>query len=317
MKPGVIIFQLNRRLIVTAIVLIGFSKQVSAQTYEVLSLKSFPIYKTQELKKSQRLKILQPGQRALISPKKYGEWRKLLITSEDGSLVKGWAHIRHLRGRTQLRKIQSPEPGSILDGIESQLQQEPPEPEKKYSQSVALGGSFHTSYLSWGKRSFTLSDDTEWSVSEVTSTTFWPSLFLDLTMGSRSAMRLYLGYRTAKFEGESTTDFPIGTKQTSFIHTFLAMGLVYKWYRPNRLTWWGLGAEFAQGQELKIAYDNTEIPLGDEDLPLFILLFLSGGYDFRITETLYLLPELRIGTVYNQDPKIYFAEGLISLGWRL
>ena len=297
------------------------SPEASANSWELEAIKRFPVYKTPKAGKANRLKMLEPGEKVLISPQKYGRWRKLLITDSDGKATKAWAHVKHMKGRARIKKLQEEEATALVGELESELNQVAEQAEaerasRPWQKSVGFGLSLHVSHLRWGKRTFNLSDETEWTVSEVTSTTYWPSLFVDLPVWSRSNVRFYAGYRTAEFEGESTTAF-IGTKQTSFIQTFLSLGLVYKEYFRDRKMWWGIGAEGAQGQELIIAYDNTEIPVSDDDLPLFIIFYGSFGYDLKLTDSLYLLGEARLGTVYNQDPRIYFVEGVLSLGWAL
>lgn len=288
-----------------------------AASWELEVLKGFPVYISPKMQKSNRLKMLKAGEKTLISPKKYGRWRKLLMTDSHGQITRAWAHVRHLKGRAKISRLE----GGSTSGLVKELQQIDQEAQRKrntrpWQKSVGLGVSLHASHLQWGKRSFNLSDETEWTVSEVTSTTYWPSLFVDLPIWSRSNVRFYVGYRTAEFEGESTTAF-IGTKQTSFLQTFLSLGLVYKNYFKKRKAWWGGGAEGAQGQELIIAYDNTEIPVSNDDLPLFIIFYAAAGYDLKLTNNLFLLGEARLGMVYNQDPRIYFVEGVLSLGWAL
>lgn len=306
--------------ILLVILLLCFaSRHSQAQSFQLQAIKTVPVYKSPKGSKENRFLILKPGEKALISPQKYGAWRKLLITHPGQPAQKGWVHIKHIKSRAKIKKVEEEEEDDFMDHLDEEItaQEEQEEIKNRHWQHrPGLGVSLHGSYLTWGKRSFTLSDETEWTVSEVTSTTYWPSIFIELPIWSRTSFRFYTGYRTAEFEGESSTAF-IGTKQTSFLQTFLSLGLVYKGYFENKKTWWGFGAEGAQGQKLIIAYDNTEIPASKDDLPLFIILFATGGMDFKLTHKLFLLPEFRLGTVYNQDPKIYFIEGVLSLGWSL
>ncbi len=313
---------LRKAMVLLCLMALGLPASLHAASWELEAIKGFPVYLVPKTQKNHRLKMLVPGERVLISPKKYGRWRKLLVTDSEGRAVKVWAHVEHMKGRARIRKLQKEETSKLVKELESELSQvqskriQKEQSHNLWYNSVGLGLSLHVSHLQWGKRTFQLSDETLWTVSEVTSTTYWPSLFVDLPAWSRSKVRFYIGYRTAEFEGESTADF-IGTKQTSFSQTFLSLGLAYKDYFKKRKYWWGFGAEGAQGQKLTIAYDNTEIPVSNDDLPLFIIFYVAAGYDMRLTNHLFALGEIRLGTVYNQDPRIYFIEGALSLGWAL
>lgn len=291
-----------------------------ASSFELHIQKPFPVYKTQNLKKSNRLKMLQPGDRVLISPQEYGHWKKLLLVSEGDPLT-GWAFIKHLEGRAKIEKVKTPEE-VLINALENEILPMENQEEAElmtsgvspYSQGFGIGLSAHISYMVWGSRTFTLSDQTDWTVSEVNSTTYWPSAFIDLNLSQHRGVRAYFGYRTTDFKGQSKADL-LTTAQTSFQQEFLSLGIIYKIYGGIPNFWWGPGFEGAQGQEVTITYNNEVIPTTKEDLAIFLSGFLSAGYEYSITSQIYALPELRLGSTFNQDPHIILVEGVLSISY--
>ncbi|MCB0408471.1 MAG: hypothetical protein KDD34_09720 [Bdellovibrionales bacterium] len=277
---------------------------------QIIIRKPIPIYKVQNLKKGNRLTLVQPGTKLLLSPQNYGNWGKVLFLTGELKGKKGWAYLRHFKGRVEMNALDEDDLSDLPDiSLSESLGQ-------LYSQSTGIGFDIRSSYLQWGKRTFSLSDDSEWTVSDVTSTTYWLSLFVDLKMGFRKALRIYGGYRSTDFQGEATTDF-LGTKAISFNQKFLELGALYKMYQPSMKFWYGIGLATSQGQEFSITYNGDTIPTTESDLSFYMLLYGSLGYDFSLSQDYYLLTSMNLGSIINQDPKIYFAELLLGLGYRL
>lgn len=293
--------------------------EAESPKFEVLVERPFPVYNTRKLERSYRIRLLQPGEKILISSQKYGPWKKLIMASDIESSIERWIYTPHMKGRSKIQQLDDSKDLVIDELLEDEVvtvQNNELPTSSFYSQGIAMGLSAHATYMKWGNRSFQLSDQTEWTVEEVTSTTYWPSLFLDLNLNEGQSLRVYGGFRTTDFKGQSSTNF-IGKKQTSFLQKYFALGLIYKFHGLFPSFWWGLGGEFAQGQELIITYDNESIPAGKEDLAMFLSLFLDVGYELKLTDHFYLLPELRAGGVLNQDPNIILFEGIVSLGYLL
>jgi hypothetical protein len=291
----------------------------SSSPLEIEIKKSIAVYKTQNEESQNQLIHLKPGDVAFLSMQKTGFWRKILIPAKGAAKI-GWVPVSVLRENVTLKKRAGSEPVELdlpsLRAGEGDAIDSSGLNKRHYHQSTAFGLTTHVSHLKWSTRTITLSDETNWTVSETTSTTFWPSVFMDISFGKKSMVRVFGGRRTAHFEGSSNRDF-IGTKQTGFELDFLTLGLIYKSYfkSSNRL-WWGIEGEWSLGQNLKIVYDNEEIEVSDDDLPIFISLAIVGGYDIPLTNSIYFLPDLRIGSVFNQDPRIYLAEIGLAIALR-
>lgn len=293
------------------------SPSAPAAPLEVTAKEPVVIYKSQEAHPDNQLLTLQPGQSGFLSLQKTPGWRKILVVEGRAKQI-GWVPVSDLKGKVKLTQHSSSR--DIEEKLPplrpAQSFQKAPSKSQVYAKNTGIGLQYQASHLRWGKRTFTLSDETNWTVSDSTSTTFWPTVFLDLSFPSSKAMvRVFAGQRTAEFSGTSTTDF-IGTKDTSFELEFLTFGAFYKRYRGAQF-WWGVGADWNQGQDLKIIYDRDTIETSEEDYPIFMNGLIGTGYDWPITKKVYLLPEAKAGLIFNQNPRIWNFEIGVGLAFSL
>lgn len=270
-----------------------------------------PVYSKPDTR-SKVLMQLEFGDRVPISPRSYGSWKKVLITVNSKRRV-GW-----VLNKDVLASADVLDRAAYLNFERKQLKQLAKEiRQTSYHQGTGVGIGYLGSFLFWGERSFELSDGLSGDVSAMTSTTFFPQLFIDFGAGKTWGLRGYVALRSTHFEGEATSDF-IGSKKTEFEQAFFSLGLEFKFYKSSMSSfWWGIGAEVAQGQSIGVLYDGDQLQTSDEDLPFFFIFNGSVGYDFRIWKSLYMIPQIRIGTVANQDPMIYLIDGVLSLAYQL
>lgn len=247
---------------------------------------------------------LEPGETVVVSPRIYDGFRKVLVN------IRG----RRRSGYIPTRKIRR----SIIRERGAQAQSQWGE---AYNDEIAVGVATVYSYLRQGESGFQESDGlTNWLFSELTSTTLFFSLFVDLPFDDTLGFRVYLAQRTTEFSGTARqesvsptpTQGPIKREQT-----LLALGAVAKIY-PQFASrwWWGGGMELAKGTSVNLSLNGIDIETTEQDLPFFLSFFGSVGGEFPVFKSVYLTPDIRVGSIATTKPFSVLAEGFMGVAYR-
>lgn len=261
-----------------------------------------PVYDKPEAG-SREVSRLTRGDRLVISPKIYGAYRKVLVTY-GGKRQGGFIKI------SQIRR------SYIKDRDEEELAKQ-----RIYNRDYGLGLSLIASHMRQDGRKFTTGAADTYDISPLTSTTFFFSIFSDVPWSNTMMLRPYLSFRSTKFKGEAElvgSINPLRPAQVTLEQSFLGIGVLAKMYDGPRDTfWWGGGIEVGSGDKSNLIIDDG-IPLKVEgEKPLYVLLYGSIGWDVPAPGAFWLVPDLRLGIVPNNDPIILYLEAFVSVAYSL
>ena len=244
---------------------------------------------------------LSKGDVVVVSPKHYGQFRKVLVTYR-GKKRGGYVHKHDIYESQIIKRSQ-------LAKSNTQL---------AYSQYQGIGVSVAHSILRQGERSIETDASEVYQISTFESQSNFFSLFFDLPVGESSALRSYLSLRNTAFTGDAELeDVSAQSGAVVLNQTFIALGVFLKFYsRKTSWYWWGLGSELAKGTEVDLSVNGgTKLETTDEDLPFFVMASGGLGWDIPVYSSLYFTPEIRFGAVINNDPMILAAEAYLSFAY--
>lgn len=277
-------------------------------SYAVLDLhveEDLPVY-AQPRKGAKLISKLAKGDRVVISPKRYGSYRKVLVTYnsarvagfvEDENLKKSYITDRDDEGKS--------DPGS-----------------SPYRKHYGLGLSLATSYLRQGERTITTSVGDNYDISSLNSFSFFFAAFLDVPVANQWVLRPYLALRSTSFSGAASlrnSINPIGTPTAEVDQSLLGLGVVVKRYPWTELGfWYGGAAEVAKASSVKvIVSDQIPYQASDQSLPVFIVTEGAVGWDIPTIDNIYFTPEARIGGIFNTKPMTIAVEVFFAFGYPL
>ncbi|MCB0364767.1 MAG: hypothetical protein H6624_04690 [Bdellovibrionaceae bacterium] len=296
---GAVLGRLPSRL--AMVLFLAFAGLFTAPAWAILDLyvqDDLPVYEEPE-KGARQVSRLTRGDRVVISSKIYGAYRKVLVTY-GGKRRGGYVRISQLR-RSYIKSREDVE----LEG------------KRIYSQDYALGLSLIGSYMRQGARSFSTSSADQYDISAFASTTFFFSLFADIPWSKTMMLRPYLTFRSTKFKGEAELVGSINAlrpAQVTLEQSFLGLGLMAKFYGVSTDSfWYGGGIELGNGTKSELVIDDG-IPLkvDGDDKPFFALLYGAIGWDIPAPGAMWLVPDIRLGVVPNNDPMIMYFEVYLS-----
>lgn len=248
--------------------------------------------------------ILSRGDRAQISSKTSGLFRKILFHDDQQEQKVGYVLIAELG--------------------DSEIVSKDPQNQKRpsYWTRKSVGVAIMPSWLRQAESSFQLSDSSVYQTSEFTSSSLIYSAFVDFPVSETWGVRVYGTLRQTDFKGEAKLSGAAGnvpTNQVSRQQSLYGVGFVSKVaFKPNSW-WWGLGAELAFGNQVKLKINNIDVPTSENDKPLFVIGFgsLGGEVGLPFLNKFYFIPELRVGAIATTDPVTLLVEGLLGVAYQL
>lgn len=287
--------------------LLGWAPAATAK--EILDLyvqEELPVY-SKPTETATVISRLNRGDQVVVSPKFYGSFRKVLVTYKGrsiGGYVPGRLLVRsYVKSRADMAK----EKGE----------------RKRYGSRYSLGLALVGSYLRQGESTFQLSDTLVYDTTAFQSFTTFFSVFLDKPLAATMGLRSYVSFRQTRFEGrvterDSLSPTPMSPKTTRQ-QSLTGVGLVLRNYgRPNSNWWWGGGGELAMGNKVTIKFDGIAVTPEEEEKPVFAILFgaIGGDVALPISRSLYLVPDLRLGSVLSTKPITLYAETFLGIAYQ-
>lgn len=276
---------------------LGASVALNAATVLVVK-KSITVYKSQS-RDSQEILVLEKGDTVPISPKKYGNWKKVLVTGEDGK-TSGWVLISDLKG------------SQITDADDEDDLEVPERSRKnrKYHGRPGLNLKIALSYMNQGARTYQDGSGSAVEISALSGISNFFGVGYDYPFSNKFVLRADLLLRTTAMSGSTNLQGQVKAQPLQLNQQFLGLGLLGKLYSgADSDFWYGAGAEVSKGTGVQLVYNsNSQVPVDTSTMPLFVLVQGAVGYDFHLAGDFYLLPEVRAGIVVNTKPIILNAE---------
>lgn len=279
---------------IIALVTLLSSLQVFAVT-DLIVRESLTVYK----KRSTRSKVvttLLRGDKVVVSPEVYGKWRKVLVTY-DGKRKPGYV---------QIRKIQT---SVIKERLEGEIN------ELLLDQSV--GGQFSFFYSFQPARSFPVQGFTDPAKINDQSG-FSTNIGAHYQYPWRKGILLkgYLDNKTIKLQGrgEIVPDVPIDMK---IDYTLITLGAMAKFYNNhNSFFWKGAGIEIGSISGVSVQAGPGAVLYGGK-VPMPIIATGSLGWDYKVSNDIYITPEIRASALLSESPMILSIELMVDVSYLL
>lgn len=262
---------------------------------EVVFRKTTMVYEKQS-KDANVMTVYEKGERAPISSKSYGIWKKIVVTLDNEQKV-GWVLGEDLKGA---RIIERAEPFEY-------------ETYHLNKWSIGILGAFN--FMSQGARSIT-SETTippRVDVSSLSGTEIYFGVPVDIHWTQTFTLHLEFLFRKSSRSG--TGQFVGGSDaEITLDQSFMSLGGMGKWYlAPESNFWYGAGLEVAKLTESKMTFvtNATSDPaVSNEgiDFPIFFMLTGGIGLDFHLLKKFFILPEIRAGVLVNSEPIVFTFE---------
>ncbi len=254
-------------------------------------------------RQSDVVKMLYGGDVVVISPKKFGRYRKIIVSVEGKNTPAYILSSQIRRSHIKVRKKQVARPS--------------------YGDQKAYGVALVPSYMSQGESTFQLSDGSIYKTTTFLSSSLFFSAFMDFPVNERWSFKPYLSFRQTDFRGTAVMDgAPSGTGQKKIrrLQSLTGMGVVIKRLSSDGQWWWGGGVEMAMGSSLQVKINEVAAPTSDKDKPFFLMSFAAIGREIPLAHTkdIYIVPDLRFGIISTTNPFTMYAESFLGIGksWR-
>ncbi len=260
---------------------------------EVVFRKTTMVYENQS-KDAAVLTVYEKGERAPLSSKTYGTWRKIVVDI-DGTQKVGWVLAEDIKGA---RIIERSEPFDY-------------EVYHLNKGSIGILGAFN--FVSHGGQTI----DSEGSyppnveVSSLSGGALYFGVYSDLHWKQDFSIHLELLFRKASRSGPGT--FIAGSDaEVELDQSFMSLGAMGKWYlAPESNFWYGAGLEIAKLSTSKMIWsvNGGDEFVANEKIESPVLFMLTGGLglDIHVVRRFFVLPEVRGGLMVS-DPLVFVFE---------
>jgi hypothetical protein len=293
---------MQKKFSILVIALVLFS-QASFAEKDVVFRKKTHVY-AKKSENSEVLGVYDKGDSLPISSKPYGGWKKVII-DVGGKKKIGWVSSKELRG------------AHLRDSDSHSTSKESKIPNYRDHMGVGIMGNLSYVYQSKGSLTFdSLGTPTTANYSSLTGANVFAGIFGDFNYSKTVAIRGYFSMRNMKRSGKAE----VGGNSGNFIltHNLMALGTTVKFYAsPNAIFWWGPGLELAKTTKYSLSGSIGPATVDGEisKSPLYAMLTISAGYDYNLSDRLFVLPEFKFGIVPNGAPMAAVLEILIPIAY--
>lgn len=283
-------------LVLSVVFLVQASQVYAGQ--ELLVRKEVDVY-AEKSTESQILRTLEKGDRVPLSPKKYGEWRKVLLKSGASSRA-GWVKSSDLEGSITVAG-DSPADRGKGNGTST-----------GFARRSFIGLSIVSTMARQGARAITREDGTTENVSTLEGFSIFPFVFYDGSLGATTGFRVYGGLRSLLMSGTLSRG---GSTPVEISQSMYSVGGLMRFYSsPKSAFWYGGGLEVARAYKVKVIYANKEeAGISEADYPTYALVRAGAGYHLAISPDWIMNLETFLNFIPNSKPMTYAGEVLLSV----
>lgn len=254
---------------------------------------------------SKKISQLGRGDKVVVSPKKYGKYRKVLIRYK-GKRRGGYIPSRLI---VKSKIVRRKEPGEMRFGSHG------------YNKTVGI--SFNLAQMYMQEKSFSTSATDTYDIAEFKSAQGYLNVFGDFPIKPGRSVRAHIALRSVKFAGQASLRGVVGATtnyDVSMERTFIGFGGTYRMF-PNMSSsfWWGPGLEYAHGDTATVTIkgSNGFQQTSEESASAWALAFVDCGWEIGVSQNMFLTPLFRFGAILNNDPIVLDLEASVGLIYRL
>lgn len=256
--------------------------------------------------KSKVVSTLQRGDKVVISPKLYGDWRKVLVTY-DGERRPGYILSKDIKVSVISDR---------LEGVVNDL-----------LISSSFGGQIIANFNYQQAHAKPLEGFDDASVDDLSGfgTYFgghYHFQFKDGIFGGKwkeqlegVLLKTYIEQKKLFFQGsgELVAD---QTDTVEVTYTSTVAGLTAKFYENfNSFYWIGGGLEVGLINDLSASLEGgAKLPL-IQSVPTPVIVHAGMGWDFKYSDSTYISPEIRAGVFFTESPMVFTFEFLVNVSF--
>ena len=266
---------------------------------EVLELyvrESIDVYKKPGSDK--RISQLDQGDRVIISPYIYDGFRKILITYR-GKKRSGYIAIKDIVKSV----IQSKRKRLTDYGL--------------YRNRKALGISTIVSHSQRGNQTLETKDGNIYEIGELKNLGTHFALYGQYPLSYKKALDTSLSFYSTTTSGMVHLEGnEHHSKEIDIIESHIGLKGLLKFYSQKSLSfWYGPTLDLILRQSVEFKIENTVIGAKDESSEFFAIIGGAIGWDIHIVNSIYLVPELKLGFSVNRDPSSINGELSLKTAW--
>ena len=270
----------------------------SVEAGEILELhvqESIDVYHKPDGK---RISQLDRGDRVVISPRIYGGFRKVLITYK-GKKRGGYIAISDMEKSTI-----GPRGKRFINHY-------------LYKNRKGFGLSGVVSYLSQESQEVDSAEGKTYEVGKLTAPGFHWAVRGQYPWGQEKAVEVSLALYSIKVGGEvHAKGQPLPMEEIDVAESGLLLGGLLKFYGGETF-WYGPSLDLSLRQSIEFKIKGIDIGAKVEKSGLFVGVGGSLGWDIPLSDSIYFIPELKLGVGVNKKPFVMESHLILTFAWAL
>ncbi len=257
---------------------------------ELMVDKDLEVY-TEPNTSSDVLTILEAGEVVPISSQKAGKFRKVIIQTEGKKRI-GYV-LSNQAGKSQNHEAKKTSEKDI------------------YHHRFGIGVPVAMNYSMQSGWKFVSSDGSQTEIGPMSGAAFSIGASVDFPIEPTWSLRGEVNFRKSHMTGTAKPLSSSGTStEVERSMSFLSFGGSVKFYlNANGNFWFGGGAEIAKANEVDLTFGGRDKAIiAESDYPTHFIVKIETGYDYKIYQDFYLIPEIRGLGIFNTNPSTYGAE---------
>jgi hypothetical protein len=285
------------------VVIFALSAAPAAADELLIQVNEVPVYGS-PTSEAEVISTLFRGDAVPVSPKSPQGYRKVL-------LIEG--------GRKRIGYVKNTDLRSGGKGPGARIVQKKKRRVRSMQNKLSFGLSVGGNYQYQGARSRSSSDGSS-SISALSGMSYLFGGFVEIPFTPTLSAQAYVQYKNVAVTGSakySNSVIPSQDTDTILKQQFIDVGALLKVFpSTNASWWWGGGGEWQHAMSGTLKYSGfNEISLQGSDLPNFFFVYGAIGANFPLTNSIFLMADLRVGTLLISSPMIYEADALLHIGY--
>ena len=265
---------------------------------EILELsvyESLDVYKKPNGRK--RISQLDRGDRVVISPRIYGNYRKVLITYK-GKKRSGYIAIKDI-----VRSTIASQSEKFLDY-------------RVYKNRKSMGINTTLFFSQIGEQNIQTVNENTYEVGKLKMFASYLALYGQYPWGSRKAVDISLSFFRSEGEGNVYLQNSDISEEIEVTQRQMRLrGLLKFYHHSNASFWYGPLLDLAWRRSSQFKVKSIDIKAKDEKDKFFIVIGGGIGWDIQLSRSIYLIPEIKLGFSLMKKPSIINGEFSFKTAW--
>lgn len=243
--------------------------------------------------RSKVISTLTRGDKVVISPMLYGNWRKVLVTYQ-GKRQGGFVLIKDISL-------------SIIEDREAKGT-------NLFRKNHSFGFNLNLIFQLQANSNFDVVGFDNATIGSRTGLDFYLGLDYQRPVSSWGLLQFSLKKRSTKLQGNAELIPGGGSDMVEIDKSMISIGSFLKYYKDESSFFWkGAGLEIAKVNSIDVNLSNgAPLKYKDEEM-IYIIGNIGMGWDIKWNDKYYITTEARGNVNFNGQPMIFSLEAIVSL----